>query len=110
LKAGEYFAAISDNRYVRVKKSLTNGEIICITADNKERRIPELSTGSRERLLLAMRLSLIEYIEKSIEPLPVILDDVFVNFDYKRREKMYQIVKKFAENRQVLFFKLANEG
>lgn len=110
LKAGEYFAAISDNRYVRVKKSLTNGEIICITADNKERRIPELSTGSREQLLLAMRLSLIEYIEKSIEPLPVILDDVFVNFDYKRREKMYQIVKKFAENRQVLFFKLANEG
>ena len=108
-KAAEYFAGISDNRYVRIKKSLANGEIICVTKDNYERKLPELSTGSREQLLLAMRLSLIDYIEKSFEPLPLILDDVFVNFDYQRRDRMTEIVKNFAKNRQVLLFKLANE-
>ena len=107
-RASEYFSYISNNRYVRVKKSLENGEIICITLDNKERNLTELSTGSREQLLLAMRLSLIDYIEKNIEPLPVILDDVFVNFDYQRKAKMEEIVEKFAKNRQVLIFKLAN--
>ncbi|MBR7127200.1 MAG: hypothetical protein IKD09_01285, partial [Lentisphaeria bacterium] len=108
-KAAEYFAGISGNRYVRIKKSLANGEIICVTKDNYERKLPELSTGSREQLLLAMRLSLIDYIEKSFEPLPLILDDVFVNFDYQRRDRMTEIVKNFAKNRQVLLFKLANE-
>jgi uncharacterized protein YhaN len=108
-KAAEYFSYISNNRYSRVKKSLQKGDIVCVTVDNKTRTLSELSTGTREQLLLAIRLSLIEYIEKECEPLPLILDDVFVNFDYQRKIKMEEIIEKFAKNRQVLVFKLANQ-
>jgi uncharacterized protein YhaN len=107
-QASEYFSYITNNRYVGIKKSFANGEIVCITAGKSERKIDELSTGTREQLLFTMRLSLVDYIERNIESLPMILDDIFVNFDYERSAKMHEIMEKFAKNRQVLLFKLAN--
>ena len=40
-----------------------------------------MSRGTREQLYLAMRFGLIEEYEARSEPLPIIMDDVFVNFD-----------------------------
>lgn len=106
--ASNYFQIITLEKYRNIKKSVINHELLCITANGHERKINELSTGTREQLLLAMRLALIEYIEKNIEGLPVVFDDVLVNFDVARKAKMVEIIEKFAKNRQVLFFKLAN--
>lgn len=62
----------------------------------------EMSRGTREQLYLAMRFGLIEEYESRAEPLPVIMDDVFVNFDDDRKPRVVEILSEFAKDRQVL--------
>ena len=61
-----------------------------------------MSRGTREQLYLAMRFGLIQEYETRSEPLPVVMDDVFVNFDDDRRDKVIEILKEFSEGRQVI--------
>ena len=42
------------------------------------------------------------YYETRAEPLPIVMDDVFVNFDDTRREHVLDILRDFARNRQVI--------
>lgn len=44
----------------------------------------KLSTGTREQLYLSIRLAYITHFNETHEPLPVIMDDCFVNFDDTR--------------------------
>ncbi|MFQ5443131.1 MAG: ATP-binding protein, partial [Nitrospinales bacterium] len=64
--------------------------------------VEEMSRGTREQLYLAMRLGLIEEYEKRAEPLPIIMDDVLVNFDEIRGHEFMEILQGFAQARQVL--------
>ena len=68
-------------------------------------RVEQLSQGTREQLFLAIRLAMIEqFRERGIE-LPVILDDVLVNFDQHRVQAAVQTLQEIAESgQQILFF------
>ena len=61
-----------------------------------------MSRGTREQLYLAMRFGLIDEYETRSEPLPAVMDDVFVNFDDERDGRFTKILSKFGEQRQVL--------
>ena len=61
-----------------------------------------MSRGTREQLYLAMRFGLIDEYETRSEPLPAVMDDVFVNFDGERDKRFTKILSKFGEQRQVL--------
>ena len=62
----------------------------------------QLSRGTREQLYLSMRFGLIEDYETRAEPLPIVMDDVFVNFDDTRREHVLDILRDFSRDRQVI--------
>ena len=64
----------------------------------------ELSRGTREQLFLALRLALIHSFENNSEPLPVVLDDILVNFDAKRKTAVQKGLEQFASSHQVLLF------
>jgi uncharacterized protein YhaN len=68
-------------------------------------RVEQLSTGTREQLFLAIRLAMIRrFAEEGIE-LPMVLDDVFVNFDQVRTEAAVDTVLDFAQHgQQILLF------
>ncbi len=53
---------------------------------------------------MSLRLGLIEEYEKHSEPLPIILDDVFVNADPRRTKIIASVLEKFAKNRQIIIF------
>ena len=63
----------------------------------------DLSRGTVEQLFLAIRFALIEELEKDMK-LPVILDDIFVNFDTKRLLQGMNALEKLSENHQILLF------
>ncbi|TVQ42708.1 MAG: hypothetical protein EA362_12815 [Saprospirales bacterium] len=97
------FSAITKGRYNNIIVDI-NGNME-ITEDKLHRKsIENLSRGTREQLLLALRMGLIEEYEQGAEPLPVILDDVLVNFDYPRRHETAEQLMKFAQSRQVILF------
>jgi uncharacterized protein YhaN len=102
--SGNYFKQITDGKYNRLLISLEDKEVSIFDTSNAVKRIHELSRGTKEQLLISLRLGFIEEYEKETEPLPLILDEILVNFDRKRALKTAEILHQFAQTRQVLLF------
>lgn len=64
-----------------------------------------LSDGTADQLFLALRLAGIEKnLEKLVEPLPVILDDILINFDDERALSTLRCLADFSSKTQVILF------
>jgi uncharacterized protein YhaN len=100
--AQKIFSQITNGKYQRIFKPLDSDEILADENSGLRKTVYEMSRGSREQLYLSMRLGLIEEYETRSEPLPIIMDDVLVNFDDTRGKKVLEILSSFAEKRQVI--------
>jgi uncharacterized protein YhaN len=63
----------------------------------------ELSQATAEQLYVALRFSLIHIIKDDC-PLPIIIDDSFVNFDKERTFQVIQLLREMSQSVQILFF------
>lgn len=100
--AGRYFKTITGGRYDAVRVSLGEKEVSVFDQRGAARGIDQLSRGTREQLLVSLRLGFIEAYEKKAEPLPVIVDEILVNFDAERAAQTAEILQEFAKERQIL--------
>ena len=67
--------------------------------------VESLSRGTREQLFLAVRLAVVQSLARRGVRLPMVLDDVIVNFDQRRAEAAVELLLDFAaQQHQVLFF------
>ena len=73
-------------------------------ADGVERTPDQLSTGTREQLYLAIRLAYVLHYCEQNQPLPIIIDDVLVNFDDARTRQTLATLVQVSQTAQVLFF------
>ena len=64
----------------------------------------ELSRGTAEQLYLCVRLGLVAELSRTRVPLPVVMDDVLVNFDDERAAAMARVLAGFAAHHQLFFF------
>ena len=103
--AGDLFSAITDGEYTGIAASL-EGDAFMAVHRSGDRRDPEkqLSQGAREQLYLALRLAYIKNHAAKAEPLPVIMDDILVNFDPVRAANTARVLAEFARDNQLLFF------
>ena len=100
--AGRMFSKITNGNYQGVEKPLESDEFRIVQGNGGFISPVELSRGTREQLYLSMRFGLIEDYETRAEPLPIVMDDVFVNFDDERREHVLDILRDFSRERQVI--------
>jgi uncharacterized protein YhaN len=100
--AGRMFSKITDGNYQGVEKPLESDEFRIVQGSGGFISPVQLSRGTREQLYLSMRFGLIEDYETRAEPLPIVMDDVFVNFDDTRRKHVLDILRDFARDRQVI--------
>lgn len=102
--AGDIFSRMTDGRYQGVVSPL--GENTIIALDRNGERVPpeRLSRGTAEQLYLAVRFSYIRHQAQSGDPLPVIMDDILVNFDPVRARKAAEAVGDLSASHQVLLF------
>ena len=96
---------MTGGKYIKFDRSGGGRQNMLIRrADGVERTPDQLSTGTREQLYLAIRLAyVLHYCEKS-ESLPVIIDDVLVNFDDLRAKQTLTALAGISQSAQVLFF------
>ena len=73
-------------------------------ADGVERTPDQLSTGTREQLYLAIRLAYVRHYCEQNQPLPIVIDDVLVNFDDQRARQTLTALADISQSAQVLFF------
>ena len=69
-----------------------------------EKEIQDLSRGTAEQLYLSLRFGFIREFSKRSESLPIVFDDILVNFDPKRFKAACEGIKELSETNQVLYF------
>jgi len=103
-EAGRLFAQVTDGRYPRIVQSDEDAGFSVLTADGVHRSPRELSRGTAEQLYLCVRLGLVAELSRARAPLPVVMDDVLVNFDDERAAAMAGVLATFAADHQLFFF------
>ena len=103
-QASLFFKVMTEGRYIRVIAPLDGAEIQVERADGVRLPPQLLSRGTAEQLYLAMRLALVREYASTTDALPVVFDDVFVNFDPVRARNTLLAVRDLAETHQVLLF------
>lgn len=101
--ASELFALMTDNAWRSVRINPDNQ--IEVTDALMTTRPPELlSLGTRQQLYLALRIALLVTAENVGASLPILADDILVNFDDERRRGAERALAYLAEHRQVILF------
>lgn len=103
--ASEYLELLTQGRYHRIWAPLGKHHLCVDDGYDRSFQVEELSGGTREQLFVAIRMALIrEFSDRGIE-LPMVMDDLFVNFDQERTEAAVDTLIEFANSgQQVLFF------
>ena len=102
--AERHFAAITDGRYPRIVAAPGEANVRVEPEIGVARSTDELSRGTAEQLYLALRFGLIEQFARVTEPLPVVMDDILVNFDRERATRAARAIRDLATRHQVVFF------
>ncbi|WCB93731.1 SbcC-like subunit of palindrome specific endonuclease [Baekduia alba] len=104
-RANELFPALTCERFARLETDVDDRDedvLIAITADGSRRRVEELSDGTREQLFLALRLAAIERHVATAQPVPVLFDDVLLESDDERADRILTALAELATHTQVI--------
>ena len=103
-QASSFFNLMTEDRYARVIAPLDGGEIQVERADGVRLSPQVLSRGTAEQLYLSMRLALVREYANHVDSLPVVFDDIFVNFDPGRSRSTFKALRELCLSHQVLLF------
>ncbi|MEW9669082.1 AAA family ATPase [Ammoniphilus sp. 3BR4] len=101
--ASSYFQRMTKDRYVRIFSPVGEQKIYVERSDGRRLEPGYLSRGTREQLFLSLRFALIEE-SSGPERVPIILDDIFVNFDRVRTLQALDSLLEVSRHQQVFFF------
>ena len=103
--ASEYLSRMTRERYRRIWAPLGKHHVVVDDQLGRSFVVDELSSGTREQLFLAIRLALVrEFADQELE-LPMVMDDLFANFDQSRTEAAVDCLLDFVNSgQQILFF------
>lgn len=105
IEASKYLEQLTRGRYPRVWTPLADDVLLVDDADGVSLPVEALSRGAREQLFLSVRLALVAMYARRGVQLPMILDDVLVNFDDKRARIAADVLTNFAaDGHQLLVF------
>ncbi len=98
----ELLARITEGRHLRVVVQPETRSLATVDRQGQLRQPADLSSGTREQLFLALRLAyILDHCDRS-EPLPIIMDDVLVNFDDARAAASLATLRDAARATQVI--------
>lgn len=102
-QASAWFAELTEGRYVRIAAPGDAPELFVERADRSTIGSAFLSRGTQEQLYLSLRLALAAAAARE-QPLPLLLDDLFVHYDEARLGRCARILRELATSRQLVLF------
>ena len=106
-RAGEFFHKMTLGGFSGLSTGFAEGDkvvLLCVRDDGGKVPMEGLSEGTRDQLYLALRLASLEQQAKRGEPMPLIVDDILINFDDRRAGATLALLGELSELTQVLFF------
>ena len=105
-RASEIFQALTLGSFSRLlvdADSHDSPRLVSIRTDgNKPVEVPGLSEGTRDQLYLALRLAALDQQASQGSRMPLIADDLFINFDDRRTEAGLQVLGDVSRRMQVI--------
>lgn len=102
-KASELFAGITQGAWSQVSMT-AEGRLVATAPDGTVRDVRHLSLGTCQQLYLSLRIAMLIYASDVGRAIPVLADDILVNFDADRRRSAAVALAQLAQNRQVIVF------
>jgi uncharacterized protein YhaN len=104
-EASQYLARLTDGHYHRIWMPLDRRGLLIENALGQSLSLDVLSRGTREAVLICLRLALARSFARRGAALPLVLDDVLVNFDSSRVRCAAEVLCEFAKSgHQVIMF------
>lgn len=104
-EASSFLNQLTDGKYTRIWTPLGTNQLKVDDADSNCLSLELLSRGTGEAVFIALRLALAAAYARRGVMLPLVLDDVLVNFDRERAMHAALTLKTFAElGHQVMMF------
>jgi uncharacterized protein YhaN len=95
-EASAFLKELTDGKYVRVWTPLGKNALQIDNDKHQSLPLEVLSRGTREAVFIALRLSLAAAYSRRGVMLPLVLDDVLVNFDSGRAYRAAKVLRDFA--------------
>ncbi|OJG74850.1 hypothetical protein RV12_GL002267 [Enterococcus quebecensis] len=105
-KATDYFQLLTQKAYRSIQ--LHEEQLMIIREDQQRFMLHELSTGTRDQVIMAVRFAFL-YLQEQRSLCPIIIDDGWLHYDSKRKEQLAQLFAVFSQQQQVICFSSDNE-
>ena len=102
-QASRLLSLMTDGRWVQVRMN-PEGRLQVIDEVKTVREPIHLSLGTCQQLYLSLRIALLMTAENVGRAIPIMADDILVNFDDTRRNGAVLALQELAEKRQVIVF------
>jgi uncharacterized protein YhaN len=99
-----FFQTITNGRYQAIVAPHGEESIEVVGANGSRYEVDILSRGTAEQLYLSLRFGYIQEFGRRARPLPVVMDDILVNFDAQRARASIITILELAHRNQILFF------
>ena len=102
-RANEFLQAMTKGKY---SLSISNDgkDIGIIDGQHHVKEAKIWSSGTGDQVFLAIRLSMALSFGEQIEPLPIVLDDIFVRFDEERQRQTLRFLMDLGRTQQIFLF------
>ena len=102
-EAQQFIQQITNHRY-HLFSSLDNQTIYLEEQNHLRKKENEWSSGLADQVYLSIRFGLALEFGRINEPLPILLDDILVNFDPSRQIATAKIILQLSEENQIFLF------
>lgn len=102
-QASRLFATMTEGAWVRMHMT-AEGRMVATSASGDVREVRHLSLGTCQQLYLSLRVAMLMRASTVGRSIPVIADDILVNFDANRRARAAEVLAELAQTRQVIVF------
>jgi len=103
-RASTHLQHLTEDRYREVRMPLDGSALNVLPVDDLPKTTEQLSRGTAEQLYLALRFGFIEEFTGNRDPLPIVMDDILVNFDPGRVNATIESLIQLSERFQILYF------
>jgi len=102
-EASRLLSIVTDGAWTNVALS-AGGRLTVTNAAGEKREPSQLSLGTCQQLYLALRIALLSLATDVGSAIPVLADDLLVNFDAQRRLGAARALVELSAKRQVIMF------
>ncbi len=106
LRASELFSQLTLGSFVGLRVDFVEDENVLVGIRRNQQTVPvdAMSEGTSDQLFLALRLASLEIYFDQHQPIPVIIDDILINFDDERATAALIALQQLSRRTQVIYF------